>query len=726
MFWFAEREGSAPSRQREAPFFPLKSQVSGLRFPNSPLSLPSLCVILRAMFLLLRVLLLCILAAIPAGAATAPTISTATASPGANGAVTFDAEVTANGALTRVFFEYGKTLAYGKVTAPIFISGDGVDAAVSATVTGLVGGQMFHFRAVARNDADTARTPDGMFTVATYDPVLTIQPATKLKGDLATLRATVTANGTAGTAFFEYSTSGAFDTEVETSTETWMLDGSQEALTLSTEVPGLDRNVTYHFRLVLREPAPGSDFRSTSASFLTNQSPVARADTFHLRSLRAAPLDVRKNDTDPDEDDLLVTATTAAEKGTATRTEDGASVVYEPGPTFRGTDSFSYTIMDPFPSSTASATVTIRSFGILLAGNLGGLLVDESGEPIGYFKISTTDSGAFTGSVLVNGEKESFTGVLGADGTYRGTIEIDGRTVPVSLTATVNGSATSVDVDFDGGRWTAALQTTEASPEQRAALAGRYTVEFPTGSTSGDAANDGATPAGTGWAAMKLGEDGVARVKGRLPDGRSFSTRGLLGIASSGPVVTFFDDPRRTRVAGALTLGTSIGGTLKVARDSGGGGLFSDGYGLESTAAGARYVQPADGKRAIEGAADASGRQLTFAVTGGDPAETFTRTLRVDKDDDARVIDGGDEGLKVKIDRDSGRFTAWFTGSTDDRRIKGTGVFIQGAAGTALGRGAGVFTGENATGKITISAGGGTTTTTPDPTPDPGTVTVRP
>ena len=119
----------------------------------------------------------------------------------------------------------------------------------------------------------------------------------------------------------------------------------------------------------------------------------------------------------------------------------------------------------------------------------------------------------------------------------------------------------------------------------------------------------------------------------------------------------------------------------------------------------------------LESHAATSGKELTFAVTGGNAAETFTRKLRVEKDDDVTVVDRDSEGLKVRIDRDSGRFTASFTGSTNDRRIKGTGVFIQGTSSTALGRGAGVFTGESRTGKITISAGGSTPTPTTPTTP---------
>lgn len=654
-------------------------------------------------------------------AATAPAVTGATATPGADGAVTLNATVTANGALTSVVFEYGKSApAYGKSAAGGFVSADGVAVPISATVTGLIGGRTYHFRVVASNDAGVTRTSDATFDVPAYTPALTILKATDVVADRATLRATITSNGTTGTALFQYTSDTTFGTPGEVTVQT--IDGTEEALALSAPVSALERNKTYRFRLILRTAS--SDLPSNPETFLTNQIPIARADTFHLTRLRPTSVDVLKNDSDKDGavDPLKVLSTSSAAKGIATPTADGLRVVYSPGSTFRGTDAFTYTITDGFPASTAAASVTIRSFGTLLAGNHGGILVDENGEAIGYFKITTTGTGTFSGSVRVNGVKESFAGAFGADGKFRGTIEIDGRSVPLALAATVSGDATTVDVDFDDGRWRAALHTSEASADLRAEHAGRYTVEFPSGTSTSDPASEGGDPAGSGWAVVKLGDDGVARVKGRLPDGRSFSTRGVFGVSSEGPVVTFFDDPRRTRVAAALRLDDAVTGTLGIVRDSGGSGDFSGGYTLQSTASGARYVPPADGKRAIEGDAGASGRRLTFSATGTDPAETFTRELRVSEDDEVDVVDRDSERLTVKIDRDSGRFTAWFTGSTENQRFKGTGVFIQGTSSAAAGRGAGVFKGENGTGKMTISAGGGTTTdsgTTDSATADP-------
>lgn len=668
------------------------------------------CTILGAMSLLLRVLLLPWLAG-SAFAASLPKITAPVAIPGADGSVTFAATIDARGGFTSVVFQYGRTGAYGKKTTPVFVSATGTGTVASATATGLLGGRTYHFRVVATNDAGAATTPDATFTVTPYAPVLTIEKPAKLVAGTAQLKARITPQGHAGTALFQYALSATFADPVLTAPQTFPIAGDEEAFPLSTQATGLERDKTYSVRLVFRRPEEADAF-SGSETFTTNRRPVARPDTFSVNRLRPTGLDVLKNDRDADGDSLKVKAVTGATKGTASATLGEKSVGYVPGANFRGTDTFTYTVTDGFSGADVTATVSVRALGLLLRGNQGAVLRDENGDPIGYLKLTTTEGGTVTGTVQVGGEKRSFSGVFGPDGTLSSTLKIDGRTVPLTLTAAVNGTTTTVDAALDDGRWSSTLRTTEASAAQRADLAGRYTVEFPGGTSTSEPATGGADPGGTGWATLKLSPDGAARIKGRLPDGRAFSTRGALGVASTGTgaVVTFFDDPSRTRVAGTLTIGGSLGGALTVQRDAGGSGDFAAGYALERTASGARYLPPPSGQRAIEGTSAASGRTLSFAVSGGGDGVDFTRQIRLDENDRVRVLDAGAENLKLRIDRESGRFLATFTGATDDQRIKGSGVFIQSPSGS--GRGAGIFKGEEQTGRIAITAGGSTTGTT--------------
>ena len=85
---------------------------------------------------------------VPAGPASAVTLAAiqirATA-------VTLRGLVSANGETTRYFFQYGRHTSYGHQTKTHSLSGEAVDKRVAVRITGLVPGQVYHFRLVATN-----------------------------------------------------------------------------------------------------------------------------------------------------------------------------------------------------------------------------------------------------------------------------------------------------------------------------------------------------------------------------------------------------------------------------------------------------------------------------------------------------------------------------------------------------------------------------------------------
>ncbi|HET7509463.1 MAG TPA: hypothetical protein VFJ65_04360, partial [Solirubrobacterales bacterium] len=77
-------------------------------------------------------------------------------------------QVNPEGIETTYYFEYGPSASYG-AKAPVRVGDAGLDAAavgVSVTASGLVGGQIYHFRVVAKNAAGVAYGSDGTFTTA--------------------------------------------------------------------------------------------------------------------------------------------------------------------------------------------------------------------------------------------------------------------------------------------------------------------------------------------------------------------------------------------------------------------------------------------------------------------------------------------------------------------------------------------------------------------------------
>jgi len=77
-----------------------------------------------------------------------------------------------------------------------------------------------------------------------------------------------------------------------------------------------------------------------------NYPPVAVNDVANLNMNATTTINVLANDTDPEGDELSVTAVTAGQHGTATISADGKKVLYTPNAGYSGTDYFSYTISD--------------------------------------------------------------------------------------------------------------------------------------------------------------------------------------------------------------------------------------------------------------------------------------------------------------------------------------------------------------------------------------------
>jgi Right handed beta helix region len=71
--------------------------------------------------------------------------------------------VDAHGALTRYYFEYGRTKGYGRRTAPHLLGSRTKNVAVSASVIGLKPGAVYHYRLVARSSPGTSTGADRTF-----------------------------------------------------------------------------------------------------------------------------------------------------------------------------------------------------------------------------------------------------------------------------------------------------------------------------------------------------------------------------------------------------------------------------------------------------------------------------------------------------------------------------------------------------------------------------------
>jgi alpha-tubulin suppressor-like RCC1 family protein/phosphodiesterase/alkaline phosphatase D-like protein len=96
-----------------------------------------------------------------------PSGNTAAATGIGDGGATLNGTVDANGSITIVSFEYGPTTAYGRTVAatPAAVT-DPAATAVSANVSGLASGAVYHFRLVATSSGGTVRGEDMTFTTS--------------------------------------------------------------------------------------------------------------------------------------------------------------------------------------------------------------------------------------------------------------------------------------------------------------------------------------------------------------------------------------------------------------------------------------------------------------------------------------------------------------------------------------------------------------------------------
>lgn len=208
------------------------------------------------------------------GVTVPPTVTTNAASGVSTSGATLNGSVNPNRSSTNVTFEYGLDTSYGTTVTADQSPVDGVDdIAVSKAITGLSPDTTYHFRAVGQNSAGTAYGADMTFiTVAAAAPTATTQAATEVTATSATLNATVNANSSDTTVYFQYGTTPSFGTTVAgtPSPVTGATDTS-----VSTPITGLTANTTYYYRVWAYNAISGyPGVYGTELSFTTPSTPT--------------------------------------------------------------------------------------------------------------------------------------------------------------------------------------------------------------------------------------------------------------------------------------------------------------------------------------------------------------------------------------------------------------------------------------------------------------------
>lgn len=99
---------------------------------------------------------------------------------------------------------------------------------------------------------------------------------------------------------------------------------------------------------------------SRSGSGSTNTAPVAENDSATLPSVSGTVINVLGNDYDADADLLTVASVTQGSRGSVSIRTDG-TLYYQPGKSFKGSDTFSYSITDGVATATATVNVSLQA-----------------------------------------------------------------------------------------------------------------------------------------------------------------------------------------------------------------------------------------------------------------------------------------------------------------------------------------------------------------------------
>ena len=161
---------------------------------------------------------------------------------------TLNGTVTPNGPAS-VFFQFGRTTAYGYTTLKQEVSGDS-PLQVQAFLRGLAGDTVYHFRIGVTSAAGTSFGDDMAFTTSPDAPLVATGDAIGVTTTEATLIGAVVTNGLATEVYFQYGPTAEYNAATPGNI---IPAGVFGVVDIFSKVTGLD--ATYHFRLVARNSA---------------------------------------------------------------------------------------------------------------------------------------------------------------------------------------------------------------------------------------------------------------------------------------------------------------------------------------------------------------------------------------------------------------------------------------------------------------------------------------
>ena len=187
----------------------------------------------------------------PQGSGGTPIASvSATTSITQSGAV-LNGNVTPNGLDTQAWFEYGTDQGLLTYTGtPEQAIGQGLNAVpVDQSISGCTGGTTYYYRVCGRNAKGSTKSTITGFTTSSPGtaPAVTTLAATSVGATTATLNGSVTPNGLATNAWFEYGTDPSLASSISTSTQA--VGSGTTSQPVNAGLTGLSTGTTYYYRV---------------------------------------------------------------------------------------------------------------------------------------------------------------------------------------------------------------------------------------------------------------------------------------------------------------------------------------------------------------------------------------------------------------------------------------------------------------------------------------------
>jgi uncharacterized protein YkwD len=312
-------------------------------------------------------------------------------------------------------------------------------------------------------------------------------------------------------------------------------------------------------------------------------------------------------------------------------------------------------------------------------GGYNGLVQTEpaSHATSGFFRATTTATGAFSGRLTLGGKSHTFSGKFDAAGAAQVAIKRGTLLPPLVLTLQLDldGGTDRITGTVSDGSFTAALSAGQALPAGSSHFAaGRYTVRFPASVTDVPAI----VPPGDGYGFLVVGKTGVARFAGTLADGRAYGRSAAISKDGILPIYVPFLGGAGSLAGdasisgdGAALAGSAFWTKPERPKDR----YFAAAFETVLGVTGARYVAPSKGTPAL--AVNPAEANSALRLSAGDLAAEVNQSTTLLPNNRVVIAAPVLPKLALTLTPSTGRFTGLFTHPATKTTRRISGVILQ-------------------------------------------------